>query len=131
MKKPPATLAEWAATQKPVRRNKYGVAPKEQRTWRGVVYDSKREMAEGQSLCQRLERGEIKALERQRAFVLWSGLRGEIPVAKHVVDFVIEHLDGKLECVEVKSPATKTAVWRLKHKLFLACYPHIPYRIVE
>lgn len=44
------TIAELASLKKKKKRSKYGVAPKEERTWNGVVYMSKAEMQYHQSI---------------------------------------------------------------------------------
>ena len=48
-----------------------------------------------------------------------------------VPDFTVILPDGRVEVHEIKSPATKTDVWRIKSKLFGILYPHIRYRLFE
>lgn len=48
-----------------------------------------------------------------------------------VPDFTVALPDGRTEVHEIKSPATKTDVWRIKSKLFCILYPHIRYRLFE
>ena len=115
------------------KRNKYGVAAKADRTWKGVVYHSKREMVEAQSLAKRLERGEIKTLSIQHRFSLYAfnfpATYLRVHVCDHLVDFLVCHNDGSFEVIEVKG--MKTEVWKLKRKWFEACYPHIKYTVVK
>jgi hypothetical protein len=53
----------------------------------------------------------------------------KIKICSHIVDFVVTRLDGEIEVHEVKGFETKD--WRIKHKLFIALYPNIPYVIIR
>ena len=53
-------------------------------------------------------------------------------ICNHIVDFEVYQKCGfHPEIHEVKSKATMTAVWRIKHKLFLTLYPSIKYIVVS
>lgn len=93
--------------------------------YKGVKYDSRRESEYAMELDWRVKANDIKS---------WKG-QGKIPmivngkkICTYIIDFVITHNDGSLEYVEVKG--FKTAVWRLKYKLFEALYPELKKLIV-
>lgn len=48
-------------------------------------------------------------------------------ICNHYVDFEVEHADGTVEVIESKG--FETAIWRLKRKMFEACYPDIKYTV--
>ncbi len=50
-----------------------------------------------------------------------------VHVCKAVVDFLVIHLDGSKEYVEVKGYAT--SVWKLKRKLIAAVHPGVKYTV--
>lgn len=52
-------------------------------------------------------------------------------ICTHYVDFLVHYIekDKPSEVHEVKGMATD--VWRIKHKLFKAIYPNIPYKIIS
>lgn len=79
------------------------------------LYDSKLEAHQAWELDMRKRAGEIEEWERQ----VREELRGENggKVCAIVVDFKVTNKNGEIEFIEVKSPATKTATWRLKWKL--------------
>jgi hypothetical protein len=45
------------------------------------------------------------------------------------VDFVVTHADGHEEWIEVKG--FETPIWKLKKKLFEACYPNRKLVVVK
>jgi len=51
-----------------------------------------------------------------------------VHICDHIVDFEVTHNDGRIEVRETKGCAT--AVWKIKHKLFLAIYPDIKYEVI-
>ena len=74
-----------------------------------------------------LERaGEIKSYKSQ--VVYRFKVRGK-HITTHIVDFVVTTKEGKIEVHEFKGFAT--VLWRVKMKLFEACYPKIPYIVVR
>lgn len=110
---PRITAAEYQAAlgAKPKRRHKYGVAPVDQRTVDGIVFDSQ---AESVRWCQLilLERGKfIRDLRRQTKFSFT--IDGDV-MFSYVSDF--DYWEGctyKIEDVK----GVKTPVYRLKKKL--------------
>ena len=76
------------------RRHKYNVAPKEQRTFNGIVYHSKAESVYAEQLDLLKRAGDIIDWERQVTFQLG-------PDIKTVVDFVVTEWRDKY-VVEIK-----------------------------
>lgn len=111
------------------RYNAVPVAPKEKRTWKGVVYDSKLEMDYGLILEDRQKQGEITKIERQVKFEL--RVNGEL-ITNHYVDFRITLADGSVELIEVKG--LWTDIYRFKARLLRATYlkehPEVTYRVI-
>lgn len=89
-------------------------------------HDSRAEASYCNKLAIMLKDGEIKSYKSQVTYDL--KVNGK-KICGHRPDFEVEHLDGSLEIHEVKGFAT--AVWVLKHKLFEACYPDIPYKVID
>jgi hypothetical protein len=84
----------------------------------GIRFDSKKEAARWAEL-QLLERaGQITNLQRQVAFYFEH--RGYL-LCKYVCDFCYLQ-DGKQVVEDVKSPASKTPLYRLKKKMMKAWY---------
>ena len=107
-------------------RNKFGA---QKTTIAGVIYDSKAEAEYALELDAMKKQGIITGYERQVPFPLFAWREnGRVGVALHGVDFVVTLPDGHRECREVKGVAT--ALWKLKHKLFLANYD-IPYIVIK
>lgn len=111
------------ATDKIKRKSKYRAQRAE---YKGRIYDSKFEAKYAQQLDMQKLAGDIISWERQVAVNL---VVNGIHIAKYVIDFLIEHKDGKKEYVEIKG--FKTRDWKLKCKLFKALYPDYWYTIVE
>lgn len=95
-----------------MRLNKYNAR---KTLYRGVTYDSAREAKYAFELDMRKRAGQIKAWDRQVPIALEAYGR---PICKYKIDFIIIHLDGHLEYVEVKG--YETDVWKLKWKVFKA-----------
>lgn len=92
----------------------------------GDIYHSKREADYAAELNMRVRGKDIRGWERQvRLPLVVNGIQ----VAMYALDFVVEHLDGSKEYIEVKGH--ETAVWKLKWKLFEACYPDLKKTIVR
>lgn len=119
------TPEQWREATKP-KRNKYGVAKPEDRTWNGVLYDSKREMIVAQGFELLLQSGVLKRLDRQ---VRYPILVNKTLICTYVADFRLIYADGRQEICEVKGHPTD--VWKLKHKLMTVLYPKVPIRIVK
>ena len=101
----------------------------------GINFDSKKEADYYLQLKIEKKARLIKDFERQVSFELrgWTANAQKevgIAVCRHIVDFYVTLKDGTKEVREVKSYGTMTDVWKLKHKLFEANYPDIPYRII-
>lgn len=76
--------------------------------------------------------------EKQAGRVLWWRRQepiqitvNDVKICKLIVDFLVGYPDSHQEYHEIKSEATKTPLFKLKHKLLLATHPDINYRIVE
>jgi Protein of unknown function (DUF1064) len=107
-------------------RNKFGVASKENRTWEGLLFDSKREMDIYREYRALIPRGGLVAIERQIRIPL--EVNG-VKVCTYFADFRLTWDSGSVELVEVKG--FETAVWKLKYKLLMAVYPELKLRIVR
>ena len=102
--------------------------------YNGVIYDSRKEMRRGVALEWMEKAGIICDLERQKSFVLQEGYvnnHGEkIRPITYLADFVyFDKENGRFVVEDVKSPATRTDVYRIKKKLFERKYPE--YWFVE
>lgn len=87
----------------------------------GITYHSKLEGKYAFELNARFLAKEIKNWERQVKISLDVNGRH---IANYFIDFVVYHLDGTTEYVEVKG--FETDVWRMKWRLFEALYSDIP-----
>lgn len=95
-------------------------------TYRGRSYHSRAEANYAMYLDQRVKDGEIKSVEPQKKIELFgeNGTR----ICNYYIDFVVEHLDGKTEYIEVKGFVT--GIWKLKWKLFNDKYGHDNNKII-
>jgi hypothetical protein len=84
-------------------------------------YDSKFEAGYAQELELRKKAGDIKNWEAQKTLDL---IVNKFKVCTYKIDFIVYHHDGTIEYIETKGYATP--VWRLKWKLFEACYSDLP-----
>ena len=74
-------------------KGKYNVSSKKDRTWRGVVFDSKHEMLYAQQLELRKKAGDIANYQMQVPYLLEvNGMK----IAKYILDFLVEYPDGRL-----------------------------------
>src|SRR5690349_2426269 len=85
----------------------------------GYVFDSKREMQHYQELKLLVYTGQIRDLQLQPAFSL--DVNG-VHIANYIGDFAYTDLRGSYVVEDVKSAATRTAVYRLKKRLVKALY---------
>jgi len=85
----------------PIVRNKYGVAPKPQRTCGGVTFDSKAEMLRAAQLDAMMMAGQIVGYQRQTTFRLGDGLD------PYRVDFLVFDAYGQVHAEDVKGMETK------------------------
>lgn len=93
--------------------------------WSDHLHDSRGEAEYCNVLQTRLKAGEIKEYKTQVRYIMYVN---DKKVTTHIVDFVVVDLDGSESVHEYKGFATD--VWKLKHKLFEACYPDIPYNVI-
>lgn len=112
------TLAELISTQK--RRSKYGSRKTE---YKGDKYDSLAEARRAAELDVLVKGGKISGWERQVPYVITVN---GVYICTYLVDFRVTENDSKAWVEDVKGYATP--VYRLKKKLFAACYPHIDFR---
>lgn len=95
-----------------------------------TTYDSKKEAKRGQELEYLNKIGVIKNLERQVKFELqpaYTNNQGKkIRAITYIADFVYEK-NGKKIVEDVKSPATRTEVYKIKKKLFEYRYPNYEF----
>ena len=83
-------------------------------------HDSRAEAAYCNSLLADRQAGRIGGFEVQVPFDLGAEI-------KHIVDFVVS--SSTVEVHDVKG--FQTAVWKIKHKLFVEKYPGIKYVVVN
>lgn len=112
---------DYMKKQKPKRRHKYNA--KSCRCQLGNIHASRGESACCDMIHNMFPKAEIKSQHRVILYV--NGKK----VTTHVIDWQIIHEDGHEEVWEFKG--METNVWRLKHKLFEALYPDIPYVIIR
>ena len=105
--------------------SKYHVSAREDRTYDGIVFDSKAEMEYYREVVLPLAAaGEIVQYELQKSFVLQPGFRHDgkaVRAITYVCDFHLIYKDGHSEVIDVKGMATPEA--KLKRKMFLYKYP--------
>lgn len=109
-------------------RGNRGVAPKIERTYNGIVYQSKAEAVYAAGLDIRVKVGDLKSWERQVPYGL--KVNGNL-ICVHRLDFKEWDFKGGFILTEVKGHATE--MWKLKKKLLFACYPGIEayYNLVQ
>ena len=95
------------------KRNKYNVAPKEQRTYGGRTYDSKAEMVYAQQLDVWKQAGAVKEWFPQVPFILHAP-SGE-KIGSYVADFRVNWADGSVTWVDVKGLMTPLSRWKIRH----------------
>jgi hypothetical protein len=106
------SVAEFRDLSKP-KRSKYGVGPKESRTYGGRVYDSALEMRYAQLLDTWKLAGAVKAWWPQVWFLLHAP--GGVKVGSYILDFKVLYVDGHLEYVECKGLDAPLGKWKRKH----------------
>jgi hypothetical protein len=115
--------------------NKYGVVPKEERTYKdGTVFASKAEMERYEYLLNLQRAREIKDLRIQITYPVFDAFvsvqYGDIEAIIYVADFDYINISYRKECagklvVEDSKTGVKTAAYKYKRKLFLYRYPEI------
>lgn len=99
------------------KRNKFGAV---KTTVNGIVFDSKAEAGRYQTLVMLQRAGEITGLELQPVFLLTVGSR---TVARYYADFRYAVAStGEIVVEDVKSPPTRTPLYRLKKAWAEALY---------
>lgn len=94
----------------------------------GITFDSKDEYHYYELLKRKRAAGEIDNFELQPRYTLQESFRIEGKLVRAITytpDFLIYHLDGSLEAVDVKSLGTATQQGELRKKLFMYRYPGI------
>lgn len=91
--------------------------------YKGIMYDSKFEAHKAYELDMLERAGKIKDLQRQVRFILQDGfvnnMNKKIRPISYIADFVFYDCKRKQQIVmDTKSPATRTAEYRIKKKLF-------------
>ena len=104
-----------------MRGNKYGVAKKEDRTYKGEVFDSKKEMNYYIKLLQlqTAVNPKNRVIHIVRQFVYPLAVNGVL-ICKYKLDFIVRYADERIEYIDVKG--VKTPVYQLKKKLMKAIY---------
>jgi hypothetical protein len=108
------------------RKNKYNVSAKEDRTYSGVVYASKKEAKFAGKLALMRQNGEIDYILRQVPFELGVGItyRADfVTLTKYTKEY-----HWNVVVYEVKG--METPEWKLKHKLFTTKYPNLSLEII-
>jgi hypothetical protein len=103
-----------------LRRNKFGA---KKTSYNGVLYDSKLEAAVALELDMLKRARKVERWQRQVTVDL-RGMGGTL-ICRHKVDFFVTFRDGHQEYWEAKG--VRTAVWRIKYKLFTDNFPKLKY----
>ncbi len=113
--------------------NKYHVAPKDERTYNGVLYDSKKEATEAQKQDLRIRANEIDFWLYHVRFPLPNGeiFESDLMTFKFLTEEF--HLGQRvslwlIEVIEVKGYWTREA--KRKMKLFTTMYPYLKVTVV-
>ena len=102
------------------------VAPRADRTYKGVVYDSKAEALYAFKLDAAKSAGLILGWNRQvRIPLIVEGVK----ICSFIIDFEVSLNNGNLRYEEIKG--WETPEYKLKLKLFKALYPNADYRVVR
>jgi len=115
------SVQEWREFQKSgkiakPKANKYGA---KKTVIDGITFDSKKEAARYQTLRMMLAAGKISDLKVHHPFSLYVR---NVRCGTYEADFVYFDQDGKLVVEDVKSSATRTALYRFKRKVFTAIH---------
>ena len=103
---------------------------KTDRTYEGIVFDSKLEMRFYRDVvCPKIKNGEITDYELQKPYLLQDKFYHNGKTIRAIVytaDFWLRYADGHEEVIDTKGFADSTAL--LKRKLFWFKYPDINYK---
>ncbi len=101
-----------------------------QRTFNGIVFDSRLEMKYYRDvLCPLEKSGDIVVCELQKPYELQPEFDHDgktVQPIKYVADFFVKYKDGREEVVDTKGYPDQIAL--LKRKLFWYNYPNVSYR---
>ena len=111
-------------------KNKYGVAPKAERTYNGIVFASKAEMNRYKQLLLIEKSGAIQDLELQPEYLLQDKYthmltQRKYSAIKYKGDFRYKE-NGHVVVEDVKGHITKE--YAIKKKILLKLYPDIDFR---
>ncbi len=96
--------------------------------WKGYWFRSKVEREHAWFLESERQAGRISKWEYEKNYEIRVN---EKHICDHYPDFTVTLPNGVVRVDEVKGGrATMTETWRLKKKLFEACYPGIKYNVV-
>ncbi len=104
------------------RYNKYGVAPKIRRIYKGVVYASLAQAIRAAELDILIQIGDIRSWEPEPVFALGC------PENKYKADFGVVNSDGSEHVEEVKG--AETPAWK-KNKRLWKKYGKLPLKILK
>lgn len=108
------------------------------RTYNGVVYDSRTEMMFYRDwILPKMKTGEIVECQSQVPFELQpafdhitdDGKKVKVRKVDYVADYVLTYADGKQEVIDIKGFADSVAL--LKRKLFWYRYPELNYKWIS
>lgn len=108
------------------KRNRLRSVARSCRCQSGHIHDSRGEAGYCDSLLLLQKDGTIKEYSTQVTFDL--RVKGKL-ITRHRVDFLVIPRPGVMEVHEYKG--VKTEVWLIKRNLFEACYPKIPYHVIN
>ena len=101
-----------------------------QRTFNGIVFDSRLEMKYYRDvLCPLEKSGDIVVCELQKSYELQPKFKHDgkiVQPIKYIADFFVRYKDGREEVIDTKGYPDQTAL--LKRKLFWYNYPNVCYR---
>ena len=124
--RPQSALHPW---RRSLKEGKYGVAPKELRTYNGVIYHSKMEADYAKQLDLLMHaQGPGRVVRWYRQVAVALAINGH-HICNYVVDFYVETADGRREYHEVKGATTPEA--RIKMRMFEVLYPEKKLLVVR
>ena len=115
------TAQEYKIYREPKKVNKYGVAPKAQRYYDGIFYDSKAEMKYAMNLDLLKLIGDVEKWEYHTTYEL--EVNGE-KIGTYELDFKVFYKDGTIKYIDVKGnhAGLPWQMYLLKKKLMKAIY---------
>lgn len=128
------TAPQWRPASTKGRRHKFNVASPERRTWRGMVFDSMREMRRYQELFALQEAGQIRNLKRQRWCVLIPGVRWNgrtLRSIRYRIDMEYDTVGRIPSHIVEDVKGVRTHAYVIKRQLFLRQHPEFGFREVE